>query len=251
MRTNNDPLAGKTALVTGAAKRLGAATALALARQGANLILHYNTSAQHAAELARQVRVLGVNAWTLSANLADPHAAASLFPRAVDQAGPIDFLINNAAVFPENGLQDLTPDGLHGNINVNALAPLLIARCFAAQRRPGAIVNFLDARIVDADERHATYHLSKRMLFTLTRMMALEFAPAVRVNAVAPGLILPPEGEDERYLERLASTNPLGRFGSPEDVAEAVLFLLRSDFITGQVIFIDGGRHLRGNMYGC
>ena len=130
----------------------------------------------------------------------DPGAAAGLFPRVVDQAGPVDFLINNAAAFPENGLEDFTPDGLHGIINVNAIAPLLIARGFAAQRRPGAIVNFLDARIVDADERHAAYHLSKRMLFTLTRMMALEFAPAVRVNAVAPGLILPPEGEDEGYF---------------------------------------------------
>jgi len=251
MKTDNEYLAGKTALITGAAKRLGAATALALAHRGANLVLHYNTSAEPMAELARQASALGVKVWTLSADLADVDAAAVLFPRAVEAAGPIDFLINNAAVFPDNRLADLTPDDLYGNININALAPLLIARCFAAQQRPGAIVNFLDTRIVDADKRHAAYHLSKRMLFTLTRMMALEFAPGVRVNAVAPGLILPPPGEDEDYLERLASTNPLGRYGSPHDIAEAVLFLLCSDFITGQVLFVDGGRHLRGSMYGC
>ena len=126
----------------------------------------------------------------------------------------------------------------------------MIARAFGAQGIEGVIVNFLDTRIEDYDRKHAAYHLSKRMLYTLTRMMAIEFAPLVRVNAVAPGLILPPPGKDESYLAQLAHTNPLGRYGDPSHIVEAVLFLVRNDFVTGQVVFVDGGRHLKGKMYG-
>ena len=135
-------------------------------------------------------------------------------------------------------------------MRINAWAPFVLGRALARERRGGCIVNLLDSRITDYDAEHAAYHLSKRMLATLTRMMALEFAPRVRVNAVAPGLILPPPGEDDGYLERLKRTNPLERHGEPADVAEAVLFLARSLFVTGQTIFVDGGRHMRGAVYG-
>jgi len=243
-------LHGKTALVTGAGKRLGAATALELARHGVAVVVHYGRSHAEAEQVAQAAKTLGVHAWTVGANLADPAAADALFDRAVHLAGPIDILVNNASVFPRAGLATLSVADLHANLDVNALAPLLLSRKFFSQGRPGCIVNFLDARITNFDSEHAAYHLSKRMLFSLTRMMALEFAPAVRVNAVAPGLILPPEGEDQSYLERLAHTNPLGRHGDARDVTEAVLFLIRSEFITGQVIFVDGGRHMKGAMYG-
>ena len=246
-----ESLNGKVALVTGAAKRLGGAVALALARQGTSVVLHYRTSAGEVEATARAVRDLGVRAWTVRADLAVPEESESLLPRAVEAAAPIDLLVNNAAIFPAGDMRELTAEKLQANVNVNALAPFLIARRFAEQGRSGAIVNFLDARIAGHDPEHAAYHLSKRMLFTLTRMMAVEFAPQVRVNAVAPGLILPPAGKGEGYLEALASTNPLHRYGSAEDVAEAVVFLLRSDFVTGQVLFVDGGRRLRGSMYGC
>jgi len=244
-------LSGKTALVTGAAKRLGRATALTLAHEGVNVVLHCRTSAKAAEELADAIRALDVKAWTLTADLASPAAAQSLVERALDMAGPLDFLINNASVFPTSGMADVSVESVHASVDLNALAPFLGARRFAEQRRDGAIINFLDARIVDYDREHVAYHLSKRMLFELTRMMALEFAPAIRVNAVAPGLILPPAGKDESYLASLAHTNPLNRYGGVDDVTSAVVFLLQSPFITGQVIFVDGGRHLRGNMYGC
>ncbi|KPK86131.1 MAG: hypothetical protein AMJ81_02010 [Phycisphaerae bacterium SM23_33] len=250
MGPNSAELAGKTALVTGAAKRIGQATALALAADGANVIVHYNTSAKQAEQLAHSILQAGTKAWALQADLGDPAQAQGLLQRAVQQAGPVDILINNASIFPPSRLTDFTADELAESINVNALAPLLIGRAFAAQRRPGVIVNFLDCRIGDYDRSHAAYHLSKRMLFSLTRMMALEFAPAVRVNAVAPGLILPPPGQDESFLQRLASTNPLHRHGGVADVAEAVRFLIRSEFVTGQVIYVDGGRHMKGAMYG-
>jgi hypothetical protein len=241
---------GKTALVTGAAKRLGRATALALAAEGAHVAIHYRLSAAEAEETAQAVRACGVKAWTFAADLADPAAVEDLGGRVLDTAGPLDILINSASFFAEDHMNDAAPEDVARSIQVHAAAPLALSRRFAAQGREGCIVNFLDARVVDYDRDHVSYHLGKRALFSLTRMMAAEFAPQVRVNAVAPGLILPPEGKDETYLEQLSSTNPLQRYGDPGMVADAVVYLVKARFVTGQVIFVDGGRHLRGNMYG-
>jgi pteridine reductase len=244
------PLAGQTALITGGALRMGRAISLALARQGANIVIQFAASATAAEALAAEIAASGVKACVVGADLASAQQAAGLWDRATKQAGPIDILINNASVFEESSLQSFAPEELAHDMQINAVSPLLLARGFFAQGRAGSIINLLDARIADYDRTHAAYHLSKRMLYSLTRMMALEFAPQVRVNAVAPGLILPPVGQDESYLQKLASTNPLNRYGRPADIAEAVLFLLMSPFITGQVIFVDGGRHLKGCVYG-
>jgi NAD(P)-dependent dehydrogenase (short-subunit alcohol dehydrogenase family) len=244
------PLAGRTALVTGAAKRIGRATALALAREGANVVIHYRSSRQDAEALAAEIAGQGRRAWALAADLADPGEADRLVPRAADLAGPLDIVVNSASIFPASTLATMTVEDVAGNMQVNAMAPFLVGRAFHAAGRSGVIVNFLDTRIVHYDAAHAAYHVSKRACFNLTRMMALEFAPAVRVNAVAPGLILPPPGEDESYLRRLAGQNPLGRHGSLEGVTDAVLFLVRAEFITGQVIYVDGGFHMKGSVYG-
>lgn len=243
-------LAGRIALVTGAAQRLGRAVALALAEEGANVIVHFSASAAQAEATARMIRRLRGKAWTVRADLADAAQAEGLIPAAIRAAGAVDYLVNSASIFAPSRLTDFSPEDLAANVQVNALSPLLLARALAAQKRDAAVVNLLDTRITDYDREHVAYHLSKRMLHSLTKMMALEFAPRVRVNAVAPGLILPPPGKDEAYLRRLIHTNPLRRIGSPEGVAAAVLFLLRSDFLTGQVIYVDGGRHLRGCVYG-
>lgn len=243
-------LAGKTALVTGAGRRLGRATALALASQGVSVVVHYQSSESEAHGCARLIREKGVKAWTLRGDLSDPAASEALVGRAIEAAGPVDIVVNSASIFPRNTLADMTWADVAANMQVNAMAPFVIGRAMAAQGRNGAIVNLLDTRVVHYDRIHAAYHLSKRALLTLTRMMALEFAPAIRVNAVAPGLILPPPGEDESYLEKLSKSVPLQRVGSPDDVTEAILYLLRSDFVTGQVLFIDGGFHMRGSVYG-
>ena len=242
-------LSGKVALVTGAAKRIGRSTALALARSGADVVVHYNTSAAEAEALLGSIRGLGRRAWAIQADLAQPDEAEGLVAMAVEQAGPVDILVNNAAIFAESRLRDFRPEELLENVSINALAPLLAGRAFAAQGRGGAIVNLLDSRITDYDRTHAAYHLTKRMLLTLTRMMALEFAPAVRVNAVAPGAILPPPGREDDNMAAAAAGNLLGRCGTPEEVADAVLFLLTNEFVVGQVIYVDGGRHMRGRTY--
>ncbi len=239
----------KTALITGAGKRIGRTAAIRLGTEGANVIIHYNTSRHEAEEAARIIRNQGRSAWIIHADLANPESAEELISRAAECAGPVDILVNNASIFPKSVLNTFTQDELFHNININALSPFLITRSFSQQGREGVVINMLDAAVINYDRHHAAYHVSKRMLLTLTRMSALEYAPKVRVNGVAPGLILPPEGEDESYLRKLAPSNPLNRWGNPEGVADAVVFLVKSDFITGQILFVDGGRFMRGDVY--
>jgi hypothetical protein len=255
-----ESLRGKTALVTGGARRIGRAVVLELARQGVRVVVHYRRSRAQAEELAQAIEGSGGRAWPVAADLDTPVEAERLFEQALSLAGRIDILINSASVFPADTLRAVEAESFLENVRIHALSPLVLARRFAeaygrgregeAGRSTGAIINFLDARITDYDREHAAYHASKLLLFSLTRMMSLEFAPRIRVNAVAPGLILSPPGRDQSYLERLAPTNPLSSVGGLEDITEAVVFLLRSSFVTGQVLFVDGGRHLKGSVYG-
>jgi len=249
MNERHSSLRGKTALITGAAKRLGRAIAIALAGQGGNVVVHYNQSERAAAELCDELRSMDVFAWPIRADLSEAGQAEALFDAAVGQAGAVDILVNNASIFDRETLWETTETSLWRNLQVHSVAPLVLARALARQGRTAHIVNLLDTRVTVYDREHASYHLSKRMLLTLTRMLALELAPEIAVNAVAPGLILPPAGQDEDYLKKLAHCNPLHRYGDAQDVTEAILFLLRSRFITGQVIYVDGGYHMKGHMY--
>jgi len=215
-----------------------------------NVVVHYRASEQDAVDLADRLGALGVEAWTVQADLAERSEVERLIDRAVEQAGRIDVLVNNASIFPRSRITDFDGTDLDLSVQVNAFAPLVLSRAFAARAEQGVILNFLDSRITDYDAEHAAYHLSKRMLFTITRMLALELAPGIRVNGVAPGLVLPPPGEDAAYLERRGREVPLRRFGDLEGIVEAVRFLAVSDFITGQVVFVDGGAHLKGAVYG-
>jgi NAD(P)-dependent dehydrogenase (short-subunit alcohol dehydrogenase family) len=240
-----------TACITGAAKRIGRTLALALAQQGAHVVVHYHTSQDEAEKVADDIRRHGVRALTLQADLGDPRQAAELVKNATAAAGPLNILLNSASVFPSDRVLEFSLESFYTNMQVNALAPLWLSRAFAHQvEHEGSILNLLDTRILDYDCDHAAYHLSKRTLYTLTRMLSVELAPCIRVNAIAPGLILPPPGQDSEYLEQRKHTNPLRRIGTLNDIMEAALFLLRSDFITGQVIYVDGGRHMKGAMYG-
>jgi len=241
---SSQSLVGRTALVTGGARRLGRATARALASEGANVIVHYGRSEAEAEELAAELREGGREAWTLQADLERPEEVETLIPRALEQAGGLQILVNNASIFPPGSLAEANLGSLMRNVQVNAWAPFQLGRSFAEHARRGTIVNFLDTRVAGYDWKHVEYILSKKMLATLTEMTAVQFAPDITVNAVAPGLILPPPGKDESYLEALKDTVPLKRHGDAEDIADAVLFLVKSDYVTGQVIYVDGGRHL-------
>ncbi len=243
-------LSNKTALVTGGAHRLGRAICLDLAGAGADIVVHYRDSREAAEEVASLVVKLGRKAWIIKADLENADDTGGLLGKATAAAGRLDILVNNASIFDEDSLDEFPFEALDLNVRINAFAPLVLSRAFAAQGNAGVIVNLLDSRVCSYDNLHASYHLSKRMLFSLTKMCALEFAPRVRVNGVAPGLVLPPAGTDESYLKERMSTLPLQKHGESEHVAGAVKFLATNDFITGQVIYVDGGRHLKTALYG-
>jgi pteridine reductase len=239
-------LKGQTALVTGAGRRIGEAIALALGEQQVNVVIHYRHSQSRAQRLRESLVARGVHAYCVKADFGNPEEADSVIDRARAEAGPIQLLVNNASEFHPEPLDAMTHASLVHNLTANAWAPLALTRAFARQTASGKVVNFIDAQVAGYDLKHASYILSKHLLATLTTMTALQYAPEITVNAVAPGLILPPEGKDDSYLDDLAKSLPLKRHGGLEDITRAVLFLLQSDFVTGQLVYVDGGRHLIG-----
>jgi pteridine reductase len=239
-------LTGKTALITGAAVRIGRALALALAREGVHTVLHCRTSVDEAKELAEEIRGLGVEAWVLTADFAKREEYETLLTRATELAGrELDILVNSASIFPLSTLRDVTLEDLMLNVQINAWVPFYLGRELAARGGRRKILNLVDSRVTSDDPTHTAYMLSKHLLHALTRMCALEFAPDVTVNGIGPGLILPPPGQDASYLDKLIYTVPLQRHGDEEDIAEAAIYLLGSTFVTGTLLFVDGGRHLR------
>ena len=239
-----EPLSGQVALVTGAAMRIGRVIAETLAAAGAEVVVHYRRSEREARRLCAELSSGGSRAWAVGADLDDPAQAEQLVPRALEVARRLDILVNSASIFPASRLTTLDLDSLMQSIRVNAWAPLVLSRRMAALSSEGRIVNLLDSRLVGYDKEHAGYSIGKLVLSHLTDMMAMELAPRFTVNAVAPGPILPPAGQGEGYLLTRARELPLQHVGSPRDVARAVLFLVKSPFITGQTIFVDGGGHL-------
>ncbi|HET9157800.1 MAG TPA: SDR family oxidoreductase [Myxococcaceae bacterium] len=231
--------------MTGAARRIGEAIALALAERRVNVVIHYRRSVAPAEALRRELAARGVQAFCVQADFDHPEEAESLVDRARAEAGPIQILINSASEFHPEPLDAMTHESLTHDVTVNAWAPFALTRAFARQAAAGKVINFLDADIGRDSLTRASYILSKQLLATLTRMTALQHAPGITVNAVAPGPILPPDGKDDSYLDRLTQSLPLHRHGGLADITHAVLFLLESDVITGQVLYVDGGRHLQ------
>jgi pteridine reductase len=242
-------LRGKTALVTGGAHRIGREIVETLAASGCNVVIHYSRSEDDARNLARTLSLdassTAPHIHTVQADLSDPAAAEALISNATTSCGAsIDFVINNASAFPEQTWTDTTYDQLDAMMRLHAWAPLAIMRAAASQGATAA-VNLLDTRMVSSDARHAPYMLSKQALWHLTRDMARTLAP-MRVNGIAPGPILPPTGGSDADLESARKATILQQVGSPEGIAHAARFLLENEFVTGDVIFVDGGRHLNG-----
>lgn len=247
-----DELHGRAALVTGAGVRIGAAVARRLAASGVDVVIHHHKSAGAARGLADEIRGTGVRAATVAADLSVAADRKGLVAAAAKAIGrPLDLLVNNASSYPARRLPDLTWKNLEADLAVNAWAPLELTLAFAKQVPRGVVghvVNFLDARIVDDDRGHAGYFLAKRLLTDLTRLCALELAPGICVNAVAPGPTLAAPGtaagQGNAMLERLRQRLPLKRNPTADDLARAVIYLAGSRAHTGQILFVDGGRHL-------
>lgn len=240
---------GKNILVTGAARRIGSEIALRLAKEGANIAIHYRSSEKEAVELAREIEGIGVRAWIARADF-EQNEYDGFIGRVLAATGTLHALINNASIFTQRSLSGLTLYDLVRNIHVNSWAPFELGRDFRNAMKRGHIVNILDSSTSGYDWSHVGYIMSKHVLAELTRMTAVDYGPDVRVNAIAPGLILPPPGKGEEFFKRMERTSPLKRHGSPGDIAEAALFLLKNDFLSGTVIHVDGGKHLMDYVYG-
>ncbi|MBN2195464.1 MAG: SDR family oxidoreductase [Polyangiaceae bacterium] len=239
-------LAGGRALVTGAGKRLGRAIALELGRRGMWVAVHYGQSAAAAEETCAAIATEGGVAFALPADLRDRAATRLLVDRAVDRLGGLDLLVVSAAGFERVAFDAIDDRAWDQMVELDLTSPFVLAqRATPSLRRARGSIVFLTCTSALAPYRHhLPYVVAKGGLSQLTRALALELAPDVRVNAVAPGTVLPPDtmGDDERA--RMARMLPLGRLGTADDIARAVLFLAESPFITGTEIQVDGGRAL-------
>jgi pteridine reductase len=239
-----------TALITGASKRIGKAVAEHLAKKGWNVIIHYNRSAEDAISLVQQLsaKYPGQLFYSVMANLADSQEVQSLIPGLVSQSGPFDLLVNNASLFDKGYLKETSSELFDSQWNVNLKAPFLLIRDFASHCQKGNIVNFVDTRITANKSDFAAYSLAKKSLWELTKMAALELAPEIRVNAIAPGVTLAPVEEGEEYLQKLAQNIPMKRPGGVEPILKSMDYILENDHLTGQLLFADGGENLGKNV---
>ena len=236
-----------TAIVTGGAVRIGRTVARSLAAAGLRVVVHFNRSADAASETVGRIASDGGEAIAVCADLTRTiDAAQMVFDAAHSAFGAVDVLINNAAIFESGTLEDTTEDHWDRHFSVNLKAPFFMIQQLAAQlgNRRGHVINVADWRGTRPCAGHAAYALTKTALVALTRNLAMELAPRIQVNAVAPGAILPRRGASDADVKRLEQAIPLGRIGRPADVAAAVQFLLASDFVTGEVLHIAGGEQL-------
>ena len=241
-------LRGRTALVTGAGRRLGQAMARALAARGMVVAIHHHESGAGASALRDEIRAAGGRATCFAADLTDPRAAAELPRRVVAELGGLDVLINSAAVMHRVEFEDTTPELYDATLNLNLRAVFFCTQGAAPALRAarGKVVNLADLGGLEPWPGFAAHSVSKAGVVMLTRVLARALAPEVTVNAIAPGAVLVPESYDDAERERLARTTPLGRLGSPDDVTAALLYLLEGgDYVTGEVLVVDGGRLFR------
>jgi pteridine reductase len=241
-------LRGRVALVTGGGRRLGRALAQALGERGMTLAIHHHASSKGAADLRDSIVAAGGRAACFAADLADPAAAAELPRRVATEFGRLDVLVNSAAVMHRRSFEDTTPAQWDEVLDLNLRSVFFCTQGAAPALRAahGKVVNLADLSGLEPWPGFAAHSISKAGVVMLTKVLARALAPDVTVNAIAPGAVLVPEAYDAEERDRLARTTPLGRLGSPSDVTAALLYLLEGgDFVTGEVLVVDGGRLLR------
>lgn len=242
-----DNLTGRVALVTGAGRRVGRAIALALGARGMHVVVHFNGSRTGADETARLITDAGGKAIVEQADLTQVEAANELVDRAIAWRGALSALVNSAAIMLRTPVGETTAPDWDTMFALNVRAPYFLSQraAPALAASQGAIVNIADLAAFESWPAYVPHGMTKAAVVQMTHAMARALAPGVRVNAVAPGVVLLPEGWSEEAAEHLRSTTPLRRLGSPEDVAQVVVFLLEAQYVTGEVIRVDGGRHIR------
>jgi NAD(P)-dependent dehydrogenase (short-subunit alcohol dehydrogenase family) len=243
MTTNS----GKVALVTGGAKRIGRAIALALAQRGWDVAVHFNHSAAEADAIVREIEALGRRAAALQCDLADQAAVKALVGRAAGLLGPISCVVNNASLFEQDNASDFSIAALDRHMHANLAAPVLLAQALHAATPAGTqsvVINLLDQKLFNLNPDFLSYTLSKAALHSATTMLAQALAPKTRVVGVAPGLTMVSGNQTEAGFAKAHAQTPLGKSSTPADIAATVCFLAESPAITGTTILVDGGQHL-------
>ncbi|MBE9531964.1 MAG: SDR family oxidoreductase, partial [Proteobacteria bacterium] len=208
-----------------------------------NIALHHNLSSPDS--LVAEILALGVKCVPFKCDLNNFNEVASLIPAVCGEFSELEVLINNASIFESSTISKTTEALFDAHFNINFKAPFFLSKAFAAEVGKGSIINILDTKIRGNNSPHAAYLLAKKALAEFTVMAAKEFAPGIRVNGISPGLILPQNGKDQGYFDKLAEKIPLKKRGYPQDVARAVGFFIESEFITGEILSIDGGEMIR------
>jgi pteridine reductase len=240
-------LDGRVALVTGAGTRVGRVIALALGKAGMRVGVHYAGSQKGARQTADEIIAAGGDAVTLPGDLIDPATAPRLIEHTAKVFGQLDVLVNSAAVMLRTPVGEVLVEDWNAMFALNLRAPFFLSQAAARVMgdRGGAIVNIADLAAFETWRGYIPHSITKAGIVQMTRGLAHVLAPRIRVNAVAPGPVLLPDGWTPEQAEKLIATTPLGRVGSPDDVARAVLYLLSADYVTGETIIVDGGRHVR------
>jgi NAD(P)-dependent dehydrogenase (short-subunit alcohol dehydrogenase family) len=239
----------KSVLVTGSAKRIGKAIAMHMASIGWNVAVHYNSSDSEAEALVDTIKKMGVNAVSIKADLGDEKQAKGVIEQAADGIGEITCLINNASVFENDKLSNLTAEKWHKHMEINLHAPLVLSQEFVKQlgaNSKGNIINMLDYCVWNLPDKFLSYAVSKSGLWAVTQILAKQLAPNVRVNGIGPGHSLPNIRESQESFEKAYKQTPLQVQTEPEEICRAIEFIIGSPSMTGQMIALDGGKHLLG-----
>ncbi len=233
-------------LVTGAGVRVGRQIALRFAQGGAKVVIHYNHSEGEALALLDQLNGIAPGHRCVQADLCDDQDRRCLIPALLEEGIALNCLINSASVYRRCPLTHVISERLREDYEINFVAPFLLMRDFARYCDEGTIVNILDQRVATVDPSASTYGFAKKSLRDATEAAAVQWAPRIRVNAVAPGIVLPPRGISRQSMDRLVRHVPMAEPSSPEELAEACVYLATARTITGQILYVDGGLHLVG-----
>ncbi len=232
------------AFISGASDRIGKSIALKLSESGYNIILHYN-SAKRKAEKTKEIimKKSNVECILCQIDFSDNENVKNIIPK-VFRNYNVKILVNNASVFYTSSFDSDGDAELYNNFNINFVSAYLLTKLFKKYRKEGVIINMLDTKISKSSTRHLDYILTKKLLAEFTKISAVELAPDILVNAIAPGLILPPEGKNQIYMDERAKNIPLKMTGNTTGVQNAVKYLISNKFITGQILYLDGGENL-------
>tara|TARA_B100000676_G_C18041455_1_gene825219 strand:+ start:341 stop:1096 length:756 start_codon:yes stop_codon:yes gene_type:complete len=237
----------QTALVTGGAKRIGAAIVRGLSRDGWSVVVHYNSSKSEAETLAKELTANGSAVDIVGCDLTDLAATERLVPECVERFGPLDCLINNASLFEPDWLETVEPALWQKQLDVNLRAPMLLTKAFAAQLpdgREGCVINMLDNKVFSPNPDYFSYSVGKFGLKGITEMAAMALGPRIRVCGIAPGLTTISGDQSAEDFESQSTMNLLEKSSSPEEIVKTVRYILASDILTGQIIVVDGGQSL-------